>query len=204
MQAVTYDRSVSGRLELKDAKKGREAAQAAEEGVRALLTVIGEDPSRDGLLDTPARVVKAFAEMTVGYHQDPKLILAKEFDVQCDSMIVLDQIAFTSLCEHHLLPFIGVAKVAYVPTEKIVGLSKLARLVDCYALRLQVQERLTQQIASALQEHLMPRAVGVVVKAHHQCMSCRGVRKAGASMTTSALLGDLKTDAAMRAEFLAL
>lgn len=197
--SIAYSRR-NGKLELTEEN---EHASRAEDGVRELLMAIGLDPSSDGLSDTPARVVKAIGEMTAGYLQDPGEILARTFEVACDEMVVVDGIEFTSLCEHHLLPFVGEAKVAYVPGAKVVGLSKLARLVECFALRLQVQERLTQQIANAMNEHLSPRSVGVVIRAEHQCMACRGVRKR-ATMITSALLGDLKTDAAMRAEFMAL
>ena len=178
-------------------------ATAAESGVRALLRTTGRDPAHGDLIDTPARVVKAFLEMTQGYRQSPAEILARTFDVECDEMVIVDGVEFTSLCEHHLLPFVGTAKLGYVPGKRVVGLSKLARLVDCYAQRLQVQERLTQEIASAIDTYLEPRSVGVVVRAEHQCMACRGVRKR-ARMVTSALLGDLKTDPAMRAEFLQL
>lgn len=198
--AVTYERTERGLRVLTD-KHGH--ATRAEQGVKDLLVAIGEDPQREGLLETPSRVVKAFAEMTAGYADDPASILSRTFDVSCDEMVVVSGIEFTSLCEHHMLPFIGTVKIGYVPGKRVVGLSKLGRLTECFARRLQVQERMTQQIATAVQEHLKPRAVGVVVKAQHQCMACRGIRKR-ATMTTSALLGDLKTDAAMRNEFLSL
>jgi GTP cyclohydrolase I len=173
------------------------------DAVRRILQHIGEDPNRDGLLDTPKRVVKAFTEMTVGYAQDPGDILSTTFDVDCDEMVVVTGIRFTSLCEHHLLPFIGTATVAYIPGQ-VVGLSKLARLVECYARRLQVQERMTNQIADSIEEHLNPQGVGVVVRAHHACMGCRGVRQQNAEMVTSALRGFMRDKADARAEFLAL
>lgn len=176
----------------------------AEDGIRRVLQAIGEDPEREGLQDTPRRVVKAMQEMTAGYRVDPAQILARVFNEQADEMVVLSGIDFTSLCEHHLLPFTGHATIAYIPSKAVVGISKLARLVECFARRLQVQERMTHQIADAIAEHLKPRGVGVVLRAHHQCMGCRGVRKAGASMTTSALAGIIKNDPSARAEFLAL
>ena len=179
---------------------------SAEDGVVRLLEHIGEDPNREGLLDTPKRVAKAMREMTVGYDDDPAVILGTTFDVSCDEMIVLDGIEFVSLCEHHLLPFTGTATVGYVPGEsqRVVGLSKLARLVECYARRLQVQERMTSQIVEAIEQHLSPLGAGVVVRAHHHCMGCRGVRKQSAVMVTSALVGNMRNDPTMRAEFLSL
>lgn len=176
----------------------------ALDAVRTLLVHIGEDPSREGLIETPARVVKAWSELTVGYAMDPAFILSKTFDVSCDEMVVVRGIRFASTCEHHLLPFIGEATVAYLPTDRVVGLSKMARLVECYAKRLQVQERMTDQIANAMLEHLKPRGVGVVVKAHHLCMGCRGVRQPGAEMVTCATHGAFRTDQSARAEFLSL
>ena len=174
----------------------------AEAGVRAMLRYVGEDPNREGLLDTPKRVAKAFREMTEGYAQNPKDILATTFGDRTDEMVVLSGIGFYSLCEHHLLPFFGTATVGYMPGERVVGLSKLARLVHCFARRLQIQERLTNQIADALMAHLLPRGAGVVIHAHHQCMGARGVRQPGAQMTTSALLGSFRSDATLRREFL--
>ena len=172
------------------------------DAVVRLLQHLGEDPNREGLLDTPKRVVKALAEMTEGYHQDPASILSTVFDEQHDQMVVLEGIEFTSLCEHHMLPFVGTATVGYIPNGRVVGLSKLARIVECFARRLQVQERMTDQIADAITEQLHPRGVGVVIRAHHSCMGCRGVRKPAALMTTSSLAGLIKDDPAARAEFL--
>lgn len=177
---------------------------SAVEAVRVLLAHVGEDVERAGLLDTPDRVARALREMTSGYRDDPAAILARTFDDRCDEMVVVSGVDFTSLCEHHLLPFVGVAHVAYLPGERVVGLSKLARLVDCYARRLQVQERMTVQIAEAIAEHLSPRGVGVVVEAHHSCMGCRGVRKPNARMVTSAMHGVFRDEPEARAEFLAL
>ena len=183
-----------------------EAMCPVEGAVRILLgRVIYEDPTREGLLDTPARVVKALGQMTEGYGQDPREILGTTFDTDgYDEMVVLRGIDFVSLCEHHMLPFIGTAAVGYVPGERVVGLSKLARLVDCFSRRLQIQERMTKEIADAVMEVLSPQGVGVVVSAHHSCMGCRGVRKPGASMVTSYLAGVMRDNVAARAEFLAL
>jgi GTP cyclohydrolase I len=174
-----------------------------EEAARNLLRAVGEDLYRDGLVDTPRRVAKAFLEMTSGYRENPAEILSTTFDVQYDEIVVLKDISFTSLCEHHLLPFTGTAHVGYLPGERVVGLSKMARLVHCFAKRLQVQERMTSQIAQALQEHLKPKGVAVIVQAHHSCMSCRGVKQGWSKMITSVMLGTMKT-AAQRAEFLQL
>lgn len=172
--------------------------------VMQLLEIVGEDPTRDGLIETPQRVVKALREMTSGYHEDPAAILSKQFEVgNVDEMVVVRGIEFTSLCEHHLLPFVGTATVAYVPKARVVGLSKLARLVDVFARRLQVQERLTREVAEALMSNVDAKGVGVVAEAQHACMSCRGVKKV-ATMVTSCLLGDMRDDAKMRAEFLSL
>ena len=176
---------------------------AAEDAVATLLRFIGEDPSREGLADTPARVVRAWREMTVGYHEDPAEILSRTFDESSDELIILRGISFYSMCEHHLLPFYGEACVGYLP-GKVVGISKLARLVNCFAHRLQVQERMTRQIADAIEEHLQARGVGVVLRAHHLCMGCRGVRQQETDMVTSSMLGTLRNDAASRSEFLRL
>lgn len=168
-----------------------------------LLQHIGEDPTRDGLIETPRRVTKAWRELTKGYRDDPEAILDKTFDVRSDEMVVVRNMPFTSCCEHHMLPFLGHATVAYVPTDRVVGLSKLARLVDCYANRLQVQERMTTQIADAIMEHLKPQGVGVVISATHTCMSMRGVKKHGETVT-SALRGLFKENAEARAELMSL
>lgn len=175
----------------------------AEQAVRTLLRYVGEDPDRDGLVRTPARVARALTEMTVGYCQDPVTILDTTFDVAYDEMIVVGPYPFQSLCEHHLLPFTGTVVLGYVPVERVVGLSKLGRLVDCYARRLQVQERMTNQIAAALWDVLEPKGVGVVVRAVHQCMTNRGVGKA-APMHTVTLRGVMLDKPEARAEFLAL
>lgn len=176
---------------------------AVRNAVRTLLLHMGEDPAREGLLDTPKRVVKAWREMTEGYTLDPVAILGTDFEANgYDEMIVCRDIEFVSVCEHHLLPFTGVAHVGYVPRRRVVGLSKMARLVDCYARRLQIQENMTKQIADTMQRVLNPLGVAVIVQARHSCMSCRGVRKASASMVTTQLVGVLRKPAA-RAEFMA-
>lgn len=179
----------------------REEAEAA---IKQLLLYIGEDPERDGLLDTPARMVRAFQEMNYGYRLNPAEILSRVFDEQCEETVILRDIAFHSTCEHHLLGFSGTVDIGYLPHQKVVGLSKLARLVECFARRLQIQERLTQQIAQSLEEHLGARGVAVVVRAHHSCMGCRGVRQPGAQMVTHTLLGELKDNTLLRSEFLDL
>lgn len=182
-------------------------AQQDEAVILELLKyVIGEDPTRGGLLETPARAVKAWREWTSGYSKDPAAIL-KVFEdgaEGCDEMVVVHNIPVYSHCEHHMAPIFGSATVAYIPNGKIVGLSKLPRLVDIFARRLQVQERLTNQVAEAIMEHLKPRGCGVVVKARHMCMESRGIKQAGGYTTTSALRGVFREDAAVRGEFLAL
>lgn len=175
-----------------------------ENSVRALLMALGLDPYSDGLKDTPKRVWGALQEMTAGYQEDPAELLVTRFDADYDQMVILRDIAFTSMCEHHMLPFAGKASVGYIPHGKVVGLSKLARVTLCFARRLQLQERLTTQIAQAIDANLAPLGVGVVVEATHQCMACRGVRIPGATMVTSALLGEMRSDASVRAEFLRL
>jgi GTP cyclohydrolase I len=175
----------------------------AESAVATILRFIGEEPSRDGLLDTPGRVVRAWREMTAGYSEDPAEILARTFDESSDELIILRGITFYSVCEHHLLPFYGTAAVGYLP-GRVVGISKLARLVNCFARRLQIQERMTRQIADSIAEHLGARGVGVIIRAHHLCMGCRGVRQEETQMVTSAMLGTLRSDASSRAEFLRL
>lgn len=173
------------------------------DAVIRLIQHIGEDPTRDGLLDTPRRVTKAWRELTKGYQDDPTEILSKTFDVSYDQMVVVRDIPFNSLCEHHILPFAGTATVGYIPGDRVVGLSKLARLVDCFANRLQVQERLTNQIAEAIQSNLRTSGVGVMIKASHSCMAARGIKKHG-QMVTSCLLGAIRDKPEARAEFLDL
>lgn len=169
-----------------------------------MLRWIGEDPERGGLRDTPARVLRALREMTAGYHVDVSAILGRCFDVPHDQMVTLTGIGFTSLCEHHMLPFEGEAAVAYIPNGAVVGISKLARVVEAYARRLQVQERMTDQIAEAIQTHLKPKGVAVIVKAQHGCMRCRGVRQQNVAMVTSAMLGAFRDKPEAREEFLTI
>lgn len=172
-----------------------------QDAVVRLLEFVGEDCKRDGLVDTPARVLKALGELTSGYGEDPAAILSKTFEAEMDEMVVVQNIPVNSLCEHHMLPFHGTATVGYIPRKRVVGLSKIPRLVQCFAKRLQIQERLTTQIAHALHSHLGAVGVGVVVRAHHTCMSMRGVRTHG-DMVTSCLVGAMKDKAEARAEFL--
>lgn len=178
--------------------------EQARDAVRTLLRWAGDDPEREGLLDTPDRVVRAYGDWFGGYEQDPVDFLARTFEEVegYDEMIVLRDITFESHCEHHMAPIIGHAHVGYLPTNKVVGISKLARVVDAFARRFQVQEKLTAQIASCIQEVLKPKGVGVVIEASHQCMSTRGVHKTGVSMVTSQMLGAFRDDARTRAEFL--
>ncbi|MCV7029168.1 GTP cyclohydrolase I FolE [Mycobacterium sherrisii] len=178
----------------------------AEAAVRELLYAIGEDPDRDGLRDTPARVARAYREMFSGLYTEPDAVLNTMFDEDHDELVIVKEIPLYSTCEHHLVSFHGVAHVGYIPGPdgRVTGLSKIARLVDLYAKRPQVQERLTSQIADALVNRLAPRGVIVVVEAEHLCMAMRGVRKPGAITTTSAVRGQFKTDAASRAEALDL
>lgn len=176
-----------------------------EAAVRVILSEIGEDPTRDGLRNTPARVARSFAELTAGYHTDPKaLINGAIFDVDYDEMVIVRDIHFYSNCEHHILPFYGHVHVAYIPRGKVIGLSKIPRIVEMYARRLQVQERMTVQIADFLNETLEPRGVAVVAQGVHMCSVMRGVRKENASMITSAMRGVFRKDSKTRAEFMGL
>src|SRR4029079_10533053 len=175
-----------------------------EDAVREILTEIGEDPDREGLVGTPERVHRMYTELTAGYLVDPeRLINGAIFDIGYSEMVVVKDIPFYSLCEHHLLPFFGSAAVAYIPRGRVLGLSKIPRIVEMYARRLQVQERLTQQIAEFLQGRLQPQGVGVVMEATHLCAVMRGVRKPGTIMTTSHVLGLFRTRDRTRAEFFA-
>jgi GTP cyclohydrolase I len=178
--------------------------EAAEEAVRTLLRWSGEDPTREGLLDTPKRVVKAYRDWFSGYGQHPRDYLARTFEEVAgyDELIVLRDIEFESHCEHHMAPIIGKAHVGYLPDGKVVGISKLARVVEAYARRFQVQEKMTAQIADCINDVLQPRGVGVVIEGAHECMTTRGVHKRGVSMITSKMLGSFREDARTRAEFL--
>ena len=173
------------------------------EAVRTLLVELGEDPDRAGLEGTPDRVRRMYAELTEGYHTDPEALLnGAAFEVDYDEMVVVRDIEFFSLCEHHLLPFFGRAHVGYLPRGRIIGLSKIPRIVDMYAHRLQVQERLTQQVAGFLMERLNPKGVACVIEATHLCTVMRGVKKQEATMVTSSMLGTFRADARTRTEFL--
>jgi GTP cyclohydrolase I len=175
------------------------------DAVVRLLQFMGEDPNREGLKDTPERVLRAWKELTRGYNLCPKEALKSAFTSDSDEMVVLRGTRFTSTCEHHLLPFMGSAEIAYIPSGKVVGISKLCRLVEVFACRLQIQEQMTHQIAHALMDsHLKPKGVGVIIRAHHQCMSCRGVRQSETELVTSALLGVIREDQSARSEFLRL
>jgi GTP cyclohydrolase I len=188
------------------APAARPSREDSEEAVRMLLRWAGDEPSREGLKDTPARVVRAFEDWFSGYNQDPMVYLERTFEEidGYDEMVVLRDIRFESHCEHHLAPIIGRAHVGYLPVKKIVGISKLARVVDAYARRLQVQERLNAQIAHCIQQVLEPKGVAVVIEATHQCMTTRGVHKHGVSMVTSSMIGAFREDASTRREFLTM
>jgi GTP cyclohydrolase I len=184
----------------------RPTREQAEEAVRTLLRWAGDDPDREGLLDTPARVARAYGEWFRGYDEDPHADLQRVFEEVegYDEMVVLRDIRFESYCEHHLAPIIGRAHVGYMPDRRVVGISKLARVVDSYAKRLQVQEKMTAQIANAVRDVLQPRGVAVVLEAEHQCMSTRGVHKHGVSMVTSTMSGVFRDDPTTRREFLTM
>lgn len=193
-------------LELQSVAAPRIDRAVAEEAFRTLIRWVGEDPRRDGLRETPARMARAFEEHFAGYGQDPREILDKTFTEidGYDEMIVLAGVTFESHCEHHLAPIIGRAWVAYVPDGRVVGISKLARVVEAFSKRLQIQERMTSQIANAIDEALRPQGVAVLIKAAHHCMSTRGVRKQGTELVTSRMLGCFRDQAGARQEFLAL
>jgi len=185
---------------------GRPSRAEVEAAYRTVIRWVGEDPNRDGLKETPARVVRALDEFFSGYRQDPVDILQKTFEEieGYDEMIVLRGVRFESHCEHHMAPIIGQAWVAYVPNGRVVGISKLARIVDVYAKRMQIQEKLTAQIANTIDEVLKPQGVGVIVKASHHCMTTRGVHKPGSDLVTSRMLGCFRDNPATRQEFLSM
>lgn len=184
----------------------RPSRSEAEAAVRTLIEWAGDDPDREGLTGTPDRVVRSYEEFFAGYEQDPVALLAKTFEEtgDYDEMIVMRDIRLESYCEHHIVPILGKVHIGYLPSGRAVGISKLARLVDVFAKRMQIQEALTAQIADTLQEVLKPRGVGVVIEAAHQCMTTRGIRKPGVSMVSSRMLGAFREDAATRREFLAM
>ena len=186
--------------------QGRPSADEAEAAVRTLLRWAGDDPTREGLLDTPARVARSYRELFAGYETDPRAYLERTFEEVggYDELVILKDIRFISFCEHHMLPVVGKAHVGYLPNQRVVGISKLARVVNGFARRLQIQEKMTAEIAGAIQEVLAPKGVGVVLEATHSCMTLRGVNSPGALLTTSHLLGVVRDDARTRGEFLRL
>jgi GTP cyclohydrolase I len=190
----------------KPAPPTRPSRAEAEDAVRILIRWAGDDPGREGLRDTPGRVAKAYEEFFAGYEQDPREVLARTFsEVEgYDEMIVMNDIRFESHCEHHMVPIIGKVHIGYLPKHRVVGISKLARLVEVYARRLQVQEKMTVQIADTLQEILQPKGVAVVIEAAHQCMTTRGVHKPGVGLVTSRMVGAFRDDPSTRREFLAV
>jgi GTP cyclohydrolase I len=186
------------------AKSKKPTRKAAEDAVRTLLLWAGEDPDREGLVDTPRRVATAYKDWFSGYQEDPVKYLRRTFEEVegYDELIVLRDITFESHCEHHMAPIIGHAHVGYLPRNKVVGISKLARVVEAFARRFQVQEKMTAQIARCIEDVLAPKGVGVVIEASHQCMTTRGIHKSGVTMVTSQMLGAFRKDARTRAEFL--
>ncbi|MBM86210.1 MAG: GTP cyclohydrolase I FolE [Rhodospirillaceae bacterium] len=184
----------------------RPTRQEAESAVRTLIEWVGDDPNREGLVDTPARVIKAYEELFAGYLEDPKAVLERTFEEteQYEEMVMLRDIRLESFCEHHILPIIGKAHIAYVPNGRVVGISKLARVLEIYGKRLQIQEKLTSQVASTIEEILRPKGVAVVIEAAHECMTTRGVHKPGVTMITKSMLGCFKDDREMRRDFLSL
>ncbi|MTJ81131.1 MAG: GTP cyclohydrolase I FolE [Telmatospirillum sp.] len=206
MVAVTEQKPLSIPPASDKAETGRPTRAEAEEAVRTLLRWAGDDPTREGLIDTPARVARAYEEFFSGYQEDAEEVLRRTFSETdgYDEMVVLRDIRLESHCEHHVVPIIGKAHVAYLPDKRVVGISKLARVVEIFSRRLQIQEKLTAQIANAIQDVLRPRGVAVVIEAAHQCMTTRGVRKPGVTMVTSRMLGAFRDNPATRREFMAL
>ncbi|WP_223880641.1 GTP cyclohydrolase I FolE [Roseococcus microcysteis] len=184
----------------------RPSRAEAEAAVRTLLLWAGDDPDREGLVDTPARVARAYEEFFAGYESDPVEMLARSFEETdgYDEMVVLRDIRLESHCEHHMVPIIGKAHIAYLPSGRVVGISKLARVIETYAKRLQIQEKLTAQIANTIESVLKPKGVAVVIEAAHQCMTTRGIHKPGVTMVTSRMLGEFRSNDATRREFLAM
>ncbi|MEM9168178.1 MAG: GTP cyclohydrolase I FolE [Pseudomonadota bacterium] len=206
MNAIAYDAPTRDQDDDTQAVSSRPTRAEAEAAVRTLIKWAGDDPNREGLLDTPKRVVKAYEEWFVGYDQDPEEILERTFEEVegYDDIVLLRGIRLESYCEHHIAPIIGTAHVAYLPSDRVVGISKLARLVDAFSKRLQVQEKLTAQIADALEEHLKPRGVAVLIDAEHQCMSTRGVHRPHVGTVTSRFTGAFRDDPKLEERFLRL
>jgi GTP cyclohydrolase I len=206
MSVIAYDESVVSTPEANEHVSSRPSRAEAEAAVRTLIRWAGDDPSREGLLDTPKRVAKAYEEWFGGYREDPEAILARVFEEVegYDDIVLLKDIRLESTCEHHMAPIIGKAHIAYLPEKRVVGISKLARLVDIYGKRMQVQEKLTAQIADTLQKGLNPRGVAVMIEAEHQCMSTRGVHKHGVDTVTTRFTGAFKEDPKLEERFLRL
>jgi GTP cyclohydrolase I len=199
-------KAAKGSNRARSVRERRPTRDEAEEAVRTLIRWAGDDPQREGLKGTPDRVVRSYEEFFAGYESDPVEILKRTFEhiAGYDEMVVLRDIRFESHCEHHILPIIGRAHVAYLPDKRVVGISKLARIVEAYARRLQIQEKMTAEIASAINQVLQPKGVAVVIDAAHQCMTTRGIHKPGVSMVTSRMLGAFRDDPATRREFLSI
>jgi GTP cyclohydrolase I len=193
-------------IDAKATLEGRPSREEAESAIRTLLRWTGDDPDREGLVDTPARVARAFEEFFAGYAVDPVELLARSFEETdgYDEMVVLRDIRLESHCEHHMVPIIGRAHIAYLPAGRVVGISKLARVLEVYAKRLQIQEKLTAQVANCINDVLKPKGVAVVIEAAHQCMTTRGIHKPGVTMVTSRMLGAFRDDPSTRREFLAM
>ena len=191
-------------LEKKENTKKQPTEEEAKQAVRTLISWAGDDPNREGLLETPQRVIKAYKEFCAGYFEDPHAILSKTFEEVAgyDEMVIVKNIKVESHCEHHMVPILGVAHVAYIPNKRVVGISKLARVIDVFGKRLQTQETMTAQVASCIQNALLPRGVAVVIDAQHQCMTTRGIKKSESATVTSRMLGVFRTDARTRSEFL--
>jgi GTP cyclohydrolase IA len=202
----TDDRMAVLPKELQPLSESRPSREDAEEAVRTLLRWAGDDPTREGLVGTPDRVVRSYEEFFAGYNQDPAEILQRTFEETdgYDEMVILRDIRLESYCEHHVVPIIGKAHVAYLPDRRVVGISKLARVVEVFAKRLQIQEKLTAQIANTIDEVLQPKGVAVIIEAAHQCMTTRGIHKPGVTMVTSRMLGVFRSDLATRKEFMSL
>jgi GTP cyclohydrolase IA len=198
--------NVDGQVPPRSVPHDRPSQAEAEAAVRTLLRWAGDDPAREGLLDTPARVARSYRELFAGYDTDPRAYLERTFEEVggYDQLVILKDIRFVSFCEHHMLPVIGKAHVAYLPNDRVVGISKLARVVNGYGRRLQIQEKMTAEIARAIDEVLRPKGVGVVVEGTHSCMTLRGVNSQGSSLVTSHLIGDVRDDPRTRQEFLRL
>ncbi|NNU16954.1 GTP cyclohydrolase I FolE [Parvularcula sp. ZS-1/3] len=206
MSVIAYDESVAPTPETETFVSSKPSRHEAEEAVRTLIRWAGDDPTREGLLDTPKRVTKAYEEWFGGYAIDPEAVLARVFEEVegYDDIVLLKDIRVESVCEHHMAPIIGTATIAYLPDSRVVGISKLARLVDIYGKRMQVQEKMTAQIADTLQKVLKPRGVAVMIEAEHQCMSTRGVHKHGVDTVTTRFTGAFKDDPKMEERFLRL